>query len=112
MVTFVNMYIYSYTSEKAITEPIQRAVLHTDEDVPDRESLNYHIDLLMESTTLMFIITVTNMNSMNRVPLRHFISTMCHAVSVLHPVFVRRRRNSSPRIQPKDNPGYYRYRTP
>jgi len=48
MVTFVNMYIYSYTSEKAITEPIQRAVLHTDEDVPDRESLNYHIDLLME----------------------------------------------------------------
>ena len=48
MVTFVNIYLYSYVSEKNITEPIQRAVLHTNEDIPDRESLNYHIDLLME----------------------------------------------------------------
>ena len=48
MLTFVNIYMYSYTSEKPITEPIQRAVLHTTEGIPDRESLNYHIDLLME----------------------------------------------------------------
>lgn len=48
MVTFVNIQIYSYTQKKELYEPKQRAVLHTADDVPNRESLNEHIDNIME----------------------------------------------------------------
>jgi len=48
MVTFVNIQLYSYTQKKEICEPKQRAVLHTAEDLPNRESLNEHIDNIME----------------------------------------------------------------
>ena len=48
MFTFVNIHIHSYITDTPVTEAIQRVVLHTVDNLPDRESLNYHIDLLME----------------------------------------------------------------
>jgi hypothetical protein len=48
MVTFVDIHIYSYTQSKRIGEPIQRAIVHNENDLPDHEMIYYHVDLLLE----------------------------------------------------------------
>jgi hypothetical protein len=48
MVTFVDIHIYSYTQSKRIGEPIQRAIVHNEDDIPDHEMIYYHVDLLLE----------------------------------------------------------------
>jgi hypothetical protein len=49
MATTVDIYIESCVDGTPLIEPIQRSVLHTKEGLPDPNSLQSHVDSLLES---------------------------------------------------------------
>ena len=84
MATTVEIYIESCTDGTTLIEPIQRSVLHTKEGLPDPNSLQSHIDLLLESCEIEGYTAADAHNSESPCIIGHFCEageTFCIRVS-------------------------------